>query len=169
MVEWVKEKQKSNRPKQHSQKSSRKWRSRESLRLQESRVPFFRNEVLIMQRKNRHGLAPCWVSAVLEMALTGWTGWRSKTLKPRRARSDPTNGRRESDLGSTAYSWGTTQARLRSFRSNRFALVAPPPKRARSGEALADIPAQPSRGNCRYGLLHRAHANLWRPCALTFP
>jgi hypothetical protein len=37
---WVKEKQKSNRPKRHSPKSSRKWRSREWLRLQESRAWF---------------------------------------------------------------------------------------------------------------------------------
>ena len=49
MARWVKEEQKSNRPKQHWPKSSRKWRSREWLRLQESRVPFFPNEVLVVE------------------------------------------------------------------------------------------------------------------------
>ena len=49
MAKWVKEKQRSNRPKQHWPKSSRKWRSREWLALQESRVLFFWNEVLVVE------------------------------------------------------------------------------------------------------------------------
>jgi hypothetical protein len=49
MVICVKEKQKSNRPKQHSQKSSKKCQSRESLRLQESKDGEGQNDVLVVE------------------------------------------------------------------------------------------------------------------------
>jgi hypothetical protein len=49
MVIWVKEKHKNNRPKQHSQKSSKKWQSRESLRLPVSKDGEGQNDVLVVE------------------------------------------------------------------------------------------------------------------------
>ena len=46
---WAKGKPRNNRLKRHSPKSSRKWRSREWLCLQKSRVPFFQDEVLVVE------------------------------------------------------------------------------------------------------------------------
>jgi hypothetical protein len=35
-------------------------------------------------------------------------------------------------------------------------------KNPRSRQTLADIPPEPSRGNCSHGLLHRTDAHVWR-------
>src|ERR1019366_8474690 len=49
-------------------------------------------------------------------------------------------------------------AGLRFVRADGLEMASASAPSSRPSEALADVPAEPSRGHCRDGLLHRTHA-----------
>jgi len=110
--------------------------------------------------QNGCSLASGWLPALLEMALQGQAVRRQKIHEQRDSRLDFPHGRRESYLGSAAHPRRAVDARLRSLGNNRFAMASASPENSRSGQALAGIPAEPSRGDCSHGLLHGTDAHL---------
>src|SRR5207253_307691 len=66
--------------------------------------------------KNRLELASSGVSFVLGMALQSQTSRRTEACQQRGSRPDLPYGCRESDLGSAAHSWRTTEAGFRSWK-----------------------------------------------------
>ena len=67
-------------------------------------------------------LAPCWISALLEVAITS-TCWPTENYR-RNSGPHPPPGRRECDLGSTQDPWRTSEAGLRYLRANRSPVSA---------------------------------------------
>ncbi len=70
--------------------------------------------------KNRLELASSGVSFVLGMALQSQTSRRTEACQQRGSRPDLPYGCRESDLGSAAHSWRTTEAGFRSLGKKLF-------------------------------------------------
>src|ERR1039458_4539807 len=110
--------------------------------------------------QNRYRLASCWIPAVLEVAFKSQVEGRTQAGEQRDPSLDFSNGCRKSNLGSAPHSWRVAQARLRSIGTNSFALGSESAEISRSGEALADILAEPSRGHCGDGLFHGADTDL---------
>src|ERR1039458_2686636 len=65
--------------------------------------------------ENRHWLASCRLSAVLDMDVQSQASGRSKACEQSDSSLDFSHGCREPDLGSAAHSRRTAQARLRSL------------------------------------------------------
>ena len=72
----------------------------------------------------------------------------------------------KSDLGSTANSWRTKDARLQDLRAYCFALDAQSAQESPTGHAMGCISAQPPRSDRCNGLLHCANADLWHALLL---
>jgi hypothetical protein len=96
---------------------------------------------------NRRELASSGVSCVLGMGLKIQTSGRTEACQQRGSCINLPYDCRESDLGSTAYSWRTAQAWIRCFGKECLAMDPASPKR--------------SRGNWCDGLLSRPNAHVW--------
>src|SRR6266478_6055932 len=95
------------------------------------------------------------------MGLQIQTSGRTEACQQRGSRLDLPYGCRKSDLGSTAYSRRTAQARFRCPGKECLAMDPASPERSRSCETMADVPQKPSRGHCCDGLLYRPNAHVW--------
>jgi transposase InsO family protein len=109
----------------------------------------------LSKSEHRCRLASCGLSAVLEMAFQSQAEGRPKACEQRDSSLDFSNRCRKPDLGSAPHSWRVAQARLRLVGTNSFPLAAASLETSRSRPALADFPEEPSRGDCRDGLLYR--------------
>src|ERR1022692_3971380 len=116
--------------------------------------------------QNRGRLASSRLSAVLEMAFKSAPDGRSKAGEQGDSSLDLSNGCRESNLGSAPHSWRVAQAGLRSVGTNGFEMGSESPETSRSLQALADLPAEPSRGHCSDGFFHCADTHLRRSVLL---
>src|SRR6516225_9693031 len=103
--------------------------------------------------QNRCPLAPRRLSVVLEAAFTSPASGRSKAGEQRDPSPDLSDGCREPHLGSTAHSWRTAHVGLRCIGTNSVTMDSTCAENARPREALADIPAESSRGDCGGGFL----------------
>src|SRR5664280_2344857 len=120
----------------------------------------WKEPLIQVDTQNRCRLASCRLSAVLEMAFKSQVEGRSQAGEQTDSSLNFSNGCGKSNLGSAPHSWRATQARLRSIRTNGFALGAASPKTSRSRQALADFSSQSSRGDRSDGLLHCADTDL---------
>jgi len=113
--------------------------------------------------QNRGRLASGRLPVVLDLGFKAWTSGGTKTGEQASSCSDLSHGYRESNLGSAAYSRRVAQTGLPSVGSHCLAMASANSENSRSRETLADVPPEPSRGNCSHGLLHRTDAHVWRP------
>src|ERR1017187_2986612 len=109
---------------------------------------------------NGSRLASCRLSAVLEMAFKSPVEGRAQACEQRNSSLDFSDGCRESNVGSATHSRRAAQAGLRSVGTNGFEMGSASPETCGPHEALADLPAEPSRGHCRHGFLHCADTDL---------
>ena len=109
-------------------------------------------------------VASCWFSAVLEMALpspaVGEAGEQGDSS------ADLSHGGREPDVGSAPHSWRAAEAGFSFIGANGLTLASTSVENSRSGPALADVSAEPSRGHCNNGFLHRTDNRVWCPVLL---
>src|SRR5260370_3365485 len=106
-------------------------------------------------------LASSGVSFVLDVGLEIQPGRGTAACQQGGSRLDPSDGFRESDLGSSAHARRTTQAGFRALGKECLAMDPASSERSRFREAMADVPQKPSRGNCGNGFLHRPNAHVW--------
>src|SRR5207302_8799831 len=86
---------------------------------------------------------------LLDLAVTARSA-RATADHGRSASVDPADGDRESELGRSEDSRRVAHARLRHLRANRLAIPAASAFATRCSDALAHVPAQPPRRNCRF-------------------
>jgi hypothetical protein len=72
----------------------------------------------------------------------------------------------ESNLGSAAHSRRAAKAGLPSLGDHCLTMASASPEKSRSRQTLADVPPEPSRGDCSHGLFHGTDAHVWRSVLL---
>src|SRR5215470_14307891 len=112
------------------------------------------------------GVASGRLSAVLEMALPSPAGRWPKAGGQGDSGADRSYGCGEPDVGSTQDSRRAAEAGLPRVGANSLSLASTNAENSRSGPALANVSAEPSRGHCRDGLLHGTDPHVWRPVLL---
>ena|ERR1700733_5405657 len=76
------------------------------------------------------------------------------------ARTDLSHGCREPNLGCSAHTWRTDDARLRHLGKNGFKVDAKGAEEPGACETVESLLEQPPRSHRRHGLLHRPNADL---------
>src|SRR6266404_1561211 len=100
---------------------------------------------------------------VLARSVQSPAGDRQKENFKGSARSDLPDGHREPNLGCAANSWRAEDVRVRCLRKNGFWLDAAGPEKSRTCKAMARVPAESPRSDCRDGFLHCVHRDVQGP------
>ena len=99
-------------------------------------------------------------TVVLEMAVAASWLCGQKVCERRIARTDLSHGCREPNLGCSAHTWRTDDARLRHLGKNGFKVDAKGAEEPGACESVESLLEQPPRSHRRHGLLYRPNADL---------